>query len=62
MNPILANLLLEAEQKGLSLLLDEIAIVVKDVIAGKNIVAAFEDAADSVAEKTAVAAADAMSP
>lgn len=62
MNPILAALLAEAEQKGLTILIDSVTTVVKDVLAGKSITAAFEDVGDTLAEKAAVAAADVMSP
>lgn len=62
MNPVLAEVLLEAEKRGLTLLLDSVAIVVKDVIDGKDIAAAFNDLAMTLAEKQAVALDSILSP
>lgn len=62
MNPVLAEILLEAEKRGLTLLLDSVALVVKDVIDGKDIVAAFNDLAMTLAEKQAVALDSVLAP
>lgn len=62
MNPILMQVLAEAEQKGLSMLLDAVTVVVKDVLGGKDISAAFTDLGDTLAEKQAVMLDHILSP
>ena len=55
MNPILAQAIAEAEQKGLTLLLESVGIFMKDVLAGKSPAEAADDLAMSLAEKQALA-------
>lgn len=62
MNPILAQVLLEAEQKGLNVLLDAVTVVVQDVLKGKSVADAFQDLAMTLAEKQAVALDGVLSP
>lgn len=56
------QVLAEAEQKGLNLLLDAVTVVVKDVLGGKDISAAFTDLGDTLAEKQALALDAVLSP
>lgn len=55
MNPVLAALLTELEQKGIALGLEAIELLAKDLLAGKNIVDALNDLAMTMAEKQAAA-------
>lgn len=62
MNPMLAGLLLEAEQKGMTLLIDSLTVVAKAVIDGKDIGEAFTELGMVLAEKQAKAIDDVLSP
>ena len=55
MSPLLAQAIAEAESKGLTLLLESVAVFMKDVISGKSPAEAANDLAMALAEKQAIA-------